>query len=148
MAQQIKVRATTEATWADAINNNANWTNAWTITEYAAIAVSDLDLAYDTGKTSIKLEDVIFIGTGTAPANAAKADTQLLISKNSAFTQVISFDTGLMSDAKYDTTKCITSFHPNHYITVEPTDTLYFTIKCGGTAALLADEARLTVSQN
>jgi len=52
-----------------------------------------------------------------------------------------------MSDAKYATTKCIAAFHSGHGIVVKETDTLYFTVKCGGSAALLADTCRLTVSQ-
>lgn len=147
MGQQKHVRTTTTVTWADSINNDANWSNAWTITEYAAVAVSDLDLAYSSGKVGIRLEDIVFTGTGTAPANANKQDIQLLVSKNSGFTDVVSFDVGLMSDAKYATTVCIAAFHPDHNIVVEETDTLYFTVKCGGSAALLADTCRLTVSQ-
>lgn len=147
MGQQKHVRTTTTVTWADTINDDANWTNAWTITEYAAVAVSDLDLAYSSGNVGIQIEEVTFVGTGTAPANANKLDIQLLVALDSGFTNVISFDVGLMSDAKYDTTKCIASFHPKHGLVVQETDTLYFTVKCGGSAALLADTCRLTVSQ-
>ena len=147
MAQQKHVRTTTTVTWADAINEDANWTNAWTITEYAAVAVSDLDLAFSSGNVGIQIEEINFIGTGTAPANANKLDIQLLVALDSGFTNVISFDGGIMSDAKFATTKCIASFHPKHGLVVKETDTLYFTVKCGGSAALLADTCRLTVSQ-
>tara|TARA_A100001201_G_scaffold93462_2_gene81315 strand:- start:214 stop:660 length:447 start_codon:yes stop_codon:yes gene_type:complete len=148
MAQQVKVRSTTTIAWADAVNNDANWTNAWTITEYAKIAVSDLDLAYSAGPTSIKIEEVLFTGTGTTPATASKSDTQLLIAKDAAFTDVVCIELGLQSDAKYDTNNCIAAFSPGHYITVDESDELYFTVKCGGSGALLADAGRLTVSQN
>ena len=147
MAQQKQIRTTTEVTWADAINNDANWSNAWTITEYAAVAVADLDLAFRTDSVGIQIEELTFVGTGTAPANANKQDIQLLVALDSGFTDVISFDVGLMSDAKYDTTKCIASFHPKHGLVVTNADTLYFTVKCGGSAALLASSCRLTVSQ-
>jgi len=148
MAQQVKVRSTTTIAWADAVNNDANWTNGWTITEYAKIAVSDLDLAYSAGPTSIKIEEVLFTGTGTTPATASKSDTQLLIAKDAAFTDVVCIELGLQSDAKYDTNNCIAAFSPGHYITVDESDELYFTVKCGGSGALLADAGRLTVSQN
>lgn len=139
------IRTTTTVTWADAINDDANWTAAWTITEYAAVAVSDLNLAYSNA--GFQIEEISFIGTGTTPANANKTDIELLIATDSGFTNVISFDNGLMSEGKFDTTKCIASFHPKHGLVVTDADTLYFTVKCGGTAALLADTCRLTVSQ-
>ena len=148
MAQQVKVRSTTTIAWADAVNNDANWTNAWTITEYAKIAVSDLDLAYSAGPTSIKIEEVLFTGTGTTPATASKSDTQLLIAKDAAFTDVVCIELGLQSDAKYDTNNCIAAFSPGHYIEVSESDDLYFAVKCGGSGALLASSGRLTVSQN
>ena len=148
MAQQVKVRSTTTIAWADAVNNDANWSNSWVITEYAKISLSDLDLAYPTGTTHIKIEEVLFVGTGTTPATASKSDTQLLISKNAAFTDVVCIELGLQSDAKYDTTKCIAAFSPGHYIEVSESDDLYFTVKCGGSGALLASSGRLTVSQN
>jgi len=148
MAQQVKVRSTTTIVWSDAVNNNADWSNSWDITEYAKIAVSDLDLAYSSGPTSIKIEEVLFVGTGTTPATASKSDTQLLIAKDAAFTDVVCIELGLQSDAKYDTTKCIASFSPDHYITVDESDELYFTVKCGGSGALLASSGRLTASQN
>ena len=147
MAQQKHVRTTTTVTWADVINEDANWTAAWTITEYAAVAVSDLDLAYSSGNVGLQIEEITFIGTGTTPANANKTDIELLVALDSGFTNVVSFDNGLMSEGKFDTTKCIAAFHPKHGLVVKETDTLYFTVKCGGTAALLADTCRLTVSQ-
>lgn len=147
MAQQKHVRTTTTVTWADAVNNDANWTNAWTITEYVAIAVADLDLAYSSGRQSMQIEEINFTGTGTTPTTAAKTGIELLVATDSGFTNIISFDDGLMSEGKFDTTKCVASFHPKHPFVVNSTDTLYITVKCGGTAALLADTCRLTVSQ-
>jgi len=139
------IRSTTTVTWADAINDDANWTAAWTITEYAAVAVSDLNLAYSNA--GFQIEEITFTGTGTTPANANKLDIQLLIATDSGFTDVISVDTGIMSDAKYATTKCIATFHPKHGLPVTDADTLYFTVKCGQSAALLADTCRITISQ-
>jgi hypothetical protein len=147
MGQQRKVRTTTTVTWADSVNNNANWTNAWTITEYVAVAIADLDLAYSVGSTSLQIEELAFVGTGTTPTNTTKTAIELLVALDSGFTNIVSFDGGLMSEGKFDTTKCIASFHPEHGLVVQPTDTLYFTVKCGGSAALLADTCRLTVSQ-
>lgn len=147
MANQKHIRTTTTVTWADAVNNNANWTNAWTITEYVAIEVADLDLAYKQGAQGIAIEEINFTGTGTTPNTAAKTGIELLVATDSGFTNIVSFDDGLMSEGKFDTTKCVASFHPKHPMVVSQTDTLYFTVKCGGSAALLADTCRLTVSQ-
>lgn len=147
MAAINQVRTTTTVTWADAINNDANWTNAWTITEYVAVSVADLNLAYEGSRCSFKIEEINFTGTGTPPANANKLDSEILIALDSGFTNVISFDSGLYSEAKYATTKCIASFHPKHDLVVSDTDTLYITMRCGGSAALLADTCRITVSQ-
>lgn len=147
MAQQKQVRTTTKVTWADAINNDANWTSSWTITEYVCIAVADLDLPFKTDAVGLRIEDIVFTGTGSTPATADKADAQILIALDSAFTNVVSFDTGLMSDGKYDTTVCVAAFHPQQNIVVTRGDTLYFTVKCANTAALLASSCRLIVSQ-
>ena len=148
MAIQNKARTTTTATWADGVNNDANFGNAWAITEYAKIQVPVLDLAYSTGNNvTIKIEEVIFTGTGTTPATASKKDTELLIATDATFNNVICHHTGLFSDGKYATTKCIASFDIGHHIVVSEDVDLYFTVKCGGSGALLADTIRLTVSQ-
>ena len=148
MAIQNKARTTTTATWADGVNNDGNFTNAWAITEYAKIAIPSLDLAYSTGQNvSIKIEEVIFTGTGTTPATAAKKDTELLIATDASFSNVICHHTGLYSDGKYNTSKCIASFDIGHHFVVSEDVDLYFTIKCGGSGALLADTIRLTVVQ-
>ena len=71
MAIQKKARTPTTATGADSTNNDANFTNAWGITEYAKIAVAVLDLAYSKGNNvTIRIEEVIFRGTGTTPTTA------------------------------------------------------------------------------
>ena len=137
-----QIRSTTEVSWADSSNNDANWSAAWTLTEYAEIDVSDLNLAYTN--SGFQIEEIIFTGTGTTPALANRDDIQILIATDSAFADVIYFDTGLMSDAKYNTTKCIASFNPKRSVIA---DTLYITVKCGTSAALLADTCRITVSQ-
>lgn len=147
MANQKHIRSTTTVVWADAVNNDANWTTSWTLTEYAKIAISDLGLAFKQGSQGITIEEIIFTGTGTAPALANRDDIQILIATDSGFSDVISFDTGIQSDAKYDTTVCIASFHPKHGLVVNENTELYITVKCGTGAALLADTCRFTVSQ-
>lgn len=67
MANQKHIRSTTTVVWADAVNNDANWTTSWTLTEYAKIAISDLGLAFKQGSQGITIEEIIFTGTGTCP---------------------------------------------------------------------------------
>lgn len=149
MAQQTKVRSTTTVSWADAVNNNATWNTNWQITEYAKFAVSDLGLANSKGGIGLKIEEILFFGTGTTPALANRDDIQIIIATDSGFNDVVCIELGIQSDAKYDTTKCIAGFSPGHEIYLQDGNTteLYCTVKCGTGAALTATSARLTVSQ-
>ena len=85
MAQQTKVRSTTTVVWADAVNNNATWNTNWQITEYAKFAVSDLGLANSKGGIGLKIEEILFFGTGTTPALANRDDIQIIIATDSGF---------------------------------------------------------------
>tara|TARA_R100000734_G_C3318708_1_gene113202 strand:+ start:4183 stop:4632 length:450 start_codon:yes stop_codon:yes gene_type:complete len=149
MAIRHKARSTTAVSWADSVNNNATFNNTWQITEYAKVSIASLDLAYSTGNNvGVKIEEIIFTGTGTTPATASKKDTEILIATDSGFTNVICVHTGLFSDAKYNTTKCVAAFDIGHYIVVDNSTDLYITVKCGGSGALTADAIRLTASQS
>jgi hypothetical protein len=149
MPIQKHARTTTTISWADTVNNNAVWNNTWVIAENAQIAVSDLNIPFNTGKDCpLTIEEILFVGTGTPPAKADKEEVQILIAKDSGFTDIVHFGTGLYSDAKFDTTKCIVSFHIAHPIVVVDTDILYCTVKCeGGSVDITASSGRITASQ-
>ena len=48
MPIQKHARTTTTISWADTVNNNAVWNNTWVIAENAQIAVSDLNIPFNT----------------------------------------------------------------------------------------------------
>ena len=140
-----KVRSTTTVTWGDTVNNNAEWDTAWDVGEYAIISIDDLNLAYPGN--SFEIEEIMFFGTGTVPALANRDDIQMIIASDSGFTDVVCFELGHMSDAKYDTTKCIAAFHPQHNLSMLGKTDMYITVKCGTGAALTATGCRITVTQ-
>jgi len=153
MGQQQLARSTSTVSWNDTVNNNAVWTTAWTLTEHAIVDSDDLNLVYSGASSpiSLKIEEIIFTGTGTVPTSDSQRDgIEIMISTNSSFAEadIVHFGTGKYSKAKFSSTKCIASFHIDHVIEIQPGDSLYFTVRCdGGSTALTATGGVITVSQ-
>ena len=141
----IDVRSSTAVTFKDTVNNNAEFDANWDVAEGVIIAVSALDLAVSNGQ--FKIESIDLFGTGTTPSAANAERTQILVARDTGFTDVLFSMQGFMSDGKYSTTKCVANWRPGIYVNVDMTDSLYITVKCASSAALTVTSARITVSQ-
>jgi hypothetical protein len=145
MSYQTQVRSSTSVTFKDTVNNNAEFDANWDVAEGVIIAVSDLNPAISNG--IFKIESIDLFGTGTTPSAANAERAQIIVARDAAFTDVLLSMQGFMSDGKYDTTKCAANWRPGVFVQVEPTDSLYITVKCPSSAALTVTSARITISQ-
>jgi hypothetical protein len=140
---------TENVTFADLINNNAVFDNAWDLTEYFELDLDDLNLQIDREEDYFLINEIVCIGAGTAPSNTNKEDAQILISTNNAFTEVVSFDYGKMSDATYTiggTNYTVIVFHLSHPIYTN-SDKLYFTVKAPQNATQTCTKVSIQISQ-
>ena len=78
--------------WADTVNNNAVWDNAWDFTEHAIFNQSDLNLTYavsPSDRATLRIGQVVFTGTGTVPTSDAERDgIEILIASHSGFGKI------------------------------------------------------------
>jgi hypothetical protein len=83
----------------------------------------------------------------TQVRSSTSVRAQIIVARDASFTDVLLSMQGFMSDGKYDTTKCAANWRPGVFVQVEPTDSLYITVKCPSSAALTVTSARITISQ-
>ena len=147
--QQQQIRSSNQVGWADTVNNNATFTDAWQKTEYGEFLIEDLDLAYPNGQCVI--ESIMITGAaGQQPAAGDEQKVEILISDNSGFTQtsLIAVASGFYSSGLIDTNKRLCCFQIKAPIVIPANGRIYFTVKCAGSDALTADQATITVSQS
>ena len=148
--QRQQIRSSNQVGWADTVNNNATFTDAWQKTEYGEFLLSDLDLAYANGQCVI--ESITVTGAaGTQPAIGDEQKVEILISDSSTFTQnsCVAIATGHYSNGLIDTDKRLCTFQIKQPIVLSSTNgSIYFTVKCPGSDTLTADKAVIVVSQS
>jgi hypothetical protein len=147
--QRQQIRSSNQVGWADTVNNNATFTDAWQKTEYGEFLIEDLDLAYINGQCVI--ESIMISGAaGQQPVAADKELIEILISDNSTFgqTSLLAVAKGFYSDALIDTNKRLACFQIRQPIAIPANGRIYFTVKCASSDALTADQATIVVSQS
>ena len=147
--QRQQIRSSNQVGWADTVNNNATFTDAWQKTEYGEFLIEDLDLAYINGQCVI--ESIMISGAaGQQPVAADKELIEILISDSSGFgqTNLLAVAKGFYSDALIDTNKRLACFQIRQPIAIPSNGRIYFTVKCASSDALTADQATIVVSQS
>ena len=147
--QRQQIRSSNLVGWADTVNNNATFTDAWQKTEYGEFLIEDLDLAYINGQCVI--ESIMISGAaGQQPVAADKELIEILISDSSTFgqTNLLAVAKGFYSDALIDTNKRLACFQIRQPIAIPSNGRIYFTVKCASSDALTADQATIVVSQS
>ena len=147
--QRQQIRSSNQVGWADTVNNNATFTDAWQKTEYGEFLIEDLDLAYINGQCVI--ESIMISGAaGQQPAAGDEQKVEILISDSNTFgqTSLIAIASGFYSSALIDTNKRLCCFQPKFAVALDANDAIYFTVKCPSGDALTADNAVITVSQS
>ena len=108
--QRQQIRSSNVVGWADTVNNNATFTDAWQKTEYGEFAISDFQLAY---ADNMVVESIMISGAaGTQPAAGDEEKVEILLSSDSSFgqTSIIAVATGYYSSALIDTNKRLCCF--------------------------------------
>mgnify|MGYP003124773178 CR=1 FL=1 len=147
--QRQQIRSSNQVGWADTVNNNATFTDAWQKTEYGEFLIEDLDLAYANGQCVI--ESIMISGAaGQQPVAADKELIEILISDSSTFgqTNLLAVAKGFYSDALIDTNKRLACFQIRQPIAIPSNGRIYFTVKCASSDALTADQATIVASQS
>ena len=147
--QRQQIRSSNLVGWADTVNNNATFTDAWQKTEYGEFFIEDLDLAYANGQCVI--ESIMISGAaGQQPVAADKELIEILISDSSTFgqTNLLAVAKGFYSDALIDTNKRLACFQIRQPIAIPSNGRIYFTVKCASSDALTADQATIVASQS
>ena len=147
--QRQQIRSSNQVGWADTVNNNATFTDAWQKTEYGEFLIEDLDLAYANGQCVI--ESIMISGAaGQQPAAGDEQKVEILISDSNTFgqTSLIAIASGFYSSALIDTNKRLCCFQIKQPIAIPSTGRIYFTVKCAASDALTADQATIVVSQS
>jgi|TARA_R100001086_G_scaffold222450_3_gene139940 hypothetical protein len=147
--QRQQIRSSNLVGWADTVNNNATFTDAWQKTEYGEFLIEDLDLAYANGQCVI--ESIMISGAaGQQPVAADKELIEILISDSSTFgqTNLLAVAKGFYSDALIDTNKRLACFQIRQPIAIPSNGRIYFTVKCASSDALTADQATIVASQS
>lgn len=146
--QRKQIRSSNSIVFADTVNNNATFTDAWQKTEYFSIPISSLDTAYGA---NITLEHIQCVGNaGQQPAEADKEKIEILVANNSSFADatLIALKGGLYSAALFDTSKRLVHFSIKEDIAIDEDASLFFTIKCPASDAFTCTGATITVSQS
>ena len=146
--QRQQIRSSNVVGWADTVNNNATFTDAWQKTEYGEFAISDFQLAY---ADNMVIESIMISGAaGTQPAAGDEEKVEILLSSDSSFgqTSIIAVATGYYSSALIDTNKRLCCFQIKQAVAIPDTGRIFFTVKCPGSDSLTADNCVMTVSQS
>ena len=146
--QRQQIRSSNVVGWADTVNNNATFTDAWQKTEYGEFAISDFQLAY---ADNCIIESIMISGAaGQQPVVADAEKVEILISTSNTFgqTQIVAVARGVYSDGLIDTDKRLCCFQIKQAIQIPSDGRIYFTVKCPASDALTADQAVMTVTQS
>ena len=146
--QRKQIRSSNTVGWADTVNNNATFTDAWQKTEYGEFAMSDFQLAY---ADNMVIESIMISGAaGTQPAVGDEEKVEILLSSDSSFgqTSIIAVATGHYSNGLIDTNKRLCSFQIKQAVAIPDTGRIFFTVKCPASDSLTADNCVMTVSQS
>lgn len=146
--QRQQIRSSNTVGWADTVNNNATFTDAWQKTEYGEFAMTDFQLAY---ADNMVIESIMLSGTaGTQPAVGDEQKVEILISSSNTFgqQQIIAVATGHYSNGLIDTNKRLCCFQIKQAVAIPTDGRIFFTVKCPGSDSFTADNCVMTVSQS